>query len=193
MSITRALGWTAFVLAALVTGVAAIRPIMITLLDRSLIHDGPWRTTLTAGSREANFYERAAIAIGGIYALSKEETLYYTAFSDSEGRPLDGRCFYEVSGRPLPARWWSLTMYGADNYLVPNAAGVYSRHADNLQFEPDGSFAMPVSATPQARNWLPAPAQGEFSITARLYNPDPAIFKDLTAVALPQILRGTCR
>lgn len=193
MSIRTALGWAALVLAALAIGVAATRPIMRLLLDRSLIRDGAWRTTLTAGSTDANIYERAAIAIGGIYALSKQETLYYTAFTDSAGGTLDGRCDYLLRGRPLPARWWSLTLYGADSYLVPNDAGVYSRHADNLEFAADGSFEMPVSSQPQASNGLPSPARGEFSITARLYNPDPAIFKDLTAVALPQIVRGACR
>jgi hypothetical protein len=163
------------------------------LMERMAIHDGPWRTTLSAGASGANPYERAAIAIAGLYALGKDETIYYTAFTDSEGRTLDGRCDYAVRGRPLPARWWSLTMYGADHYLVPNAAGVYSRHANSLEFAADGSYLMPVSAGPQDRNWLPSPDRGAFSITARLYNPDPAIFKDLTAVPLPRIERGDCR
>lgn len=193
MSITRALGWTALVVAAVATGVIATRPVMQTLLNHSMIQAGPWRTTLSAGSAEANIYERAAIAIAGLYALSRQETLYYTAFVDSDGQPLDGRCDYRLRGLPLPARWWSLTMYGAEHYLVPNSADLYSRHADNLEFEADGSFYIPVSAQAQSRNWLPAPDDGEFSITARLYNPDPAVFRDLSAVALPEIRRGACR
>ena len=185
-------GWAALVVAALVTGVVSVKPTVRLLVERSAIKDGPWRTTLTAGAADANPYERTAIAVAGLYALGKQETLYYTAFADSEGRPLEGRCDYTLAGSPLPARWWSLTMYADDNYLVPNAPGIYSRHAGNLAFEPDGSFVVAVSAREQARNWLPAPA-GAFSITARLYNPDPAVFADLTKVALPAIVRGSCR
>lgn len=193
MSITRAAGWAALVIAALATGVAAVKPVMGALMERLAIHDGPWRTTLSAGSNDANLYESAAIAVAGLYALSKEETIYYTAFTDSQGRTLDGHCDYRVSGVALPARWWSLTMYGADNFLVANAANIYSRHANSLAFEPDGSYVVAVSSNTQPRNWLPSPEQGAFSITARLYNPDPAIFRDLTTVALPKIECGACR
>lgn len=193
MSITRAAGWAALVIAALATGVAAVKPVMGLLMERLAIHDGPWRATLSAGSSDANLYESAAIAVAGLYALSKEETIYYTAFTDNDGRTLEGRCDYRVSGRPLPARWWSLTMYGADNFLVANPAEIYSRHAGNLALEPDRSFVVLVSAKGPFGNWLPSPAEGAFSITARLYNPDPAIFHDLTAVPLPKIERGVCR
>jgi hypothetical protein len=136
---------------------------------------------------------RGAIAIAGLYALSREETVYYTAFTDSEGRELDGRCDYTLAGRPPPSRWWSFTLYGADHYLVDNPAHVYSRHAGNLALESDGGFRIAVSPAPQPRNWLPAPASGGFSITARLYNPEPALLRDLAGAPLPTIERGACR
>ena len=193
MSIKQGLGWAGLVAAALLTGVLSVKPIVGLTMERLAIQAGPWRTNVATGSSEANLYERAAVAVAGLYALSKEETLYYTAFTDSQGRALDGNCDYTLTGRPLPSRWWSLTLYGADHYLVANAAGIYSRHAGNLEFEPDGSYVVPVSAQVPARNGLAAPAQGAFSITARLYNPDPSVFKDLAAVALPSIARGSCR
>lgn len=84
-------------------------------------------------------------------------------------------------------------MYGADNYLVANSAGIYSRHVGNLDVAPDGSYVVPVSAQARPGNWLPAPAQGRFSITARLYNPEPSVLAAPAAVALPAIERGTCR
>lgn len=186
-------GHVVLVLAAMATGLVTVKPVMKVLMNRMTIAAGPWRTTLAAGSESANPYERAAIALVGLYALGRQETLYYTAYDDSDGRPLDGRCDYALAGRPLPARWWSLTLYGADNYLVPNAANLYSRHANNLETADDGAYAVAVSATPQPKNWLPSPAEGNFSITARLYNPDPAVFADLSNVALPTIARGACR
>ena len=193
MSINRALGWAALVLGAVVTGVLATQPMVKLVAGRASIQSGPWRTLAATGSAEANFYERAAVAAVGIYALSRKETVYYTAFTDSDGRELDGRCDYRLAGKPLPARWWSFTMYGDDSYLVPNAANVYSRHAHNLEFQADGSFVVAVSAQAQARNWLPSPPSGPFSITARLYNPDAAVSERPAAVELPRIERGTCR
>lgn len=193
MSISRALGWAVLVAGALLAGMLAVKPVMERVLERLAVRAGPWRTIVATGSADANPYERAAVALAGLYALSREETLYYTAFTDSEGRPLDARCDYRLAGRPLPSRWWSLTLYGADHYLVANAANVFSRHASNLQFEADGSFVVPVSAQAQPGNWLPAPADGAFSITARLYTPAPAVFADLAAVPLPAITREACR
>lgn len=193
MSINQAAGWAGLVVGALLAGVLAAKPVTVFVMERLVVSAGPWQTTATTGSSEANLYERAAIAVAGLYALSPQETVYYTAFTDSAGRALEGRCDYRLSGRPLPSRWWSLTLYGADHYLVANEAGVYSRHAGNLALEADGSFVVPVSARAQAGNWLPAPANGAFSITARLYNPEAAVLKDLGATALPAIERGACR
>jgi hypothetical protein len=193
MSIKRLAGWALLVAAAVAAGVLSVRPAMRAVLEASAVRSGPWSTVAGAGSAEANFYERAAIAIAGLYALSREETVYYTAFTDSEGRELDGRCDYTLAGRPPPSRWWSFTLYGADHYLVDNPAHVYSRHAGNLALESDGGFRIAVSPAPQPRNWLPAPASGGFSITARLYNPEPALLRDLAGAPLPTIERGACR
>jgi hypothetical protein len=193
MSINSALRWTGLVLAAAVTGALAAKPIVAAVLDRTAIRNGPWRTSLTTGSASANPYERAAVAVAGLYALSQDETIYFTAFTDSDGRALVGACDYRLAGRPLPARWWSVTLYGADHYLVENAAGIHSRHARSLELEADGSYVVAVAAARQPRNWLPAPAGGAFSLTLRLYNPGAALRSDLGAVALPVIAREACR
>ena len=187
------LKWAGFVLAVCLTGVLATKPIIAQMIDRTAIRNGPWRTSVNAGSVDANIYERAAVAVAGLYALAKEETIYYTAFTDSAGVPLESRCDYTLTGRPFPARWWSLTMYGADHYLVGNSANIYSRHASNLEFEPDRSYRVQVSSQAKPRNWLPAPEDGEFSITLRLYNPEAAIRENLATVELPGIQRETCR
>lgn len=193
MSISRVAGWIALVLAALIMGVASVRPVVRHMIDRLALANGPWRITLAAGSKDANLYERAAVAVAGLYALAKEETIYYTAFTDDDGRALDARCDYTMSGAPLPARWWSLTMYGADHYLVANTANVYSRHAGNLTLDATGNYTIAVSANAQPDNWLPSPPEGSFSITARLYNPKPEAVADVTKVAMPKIVRGACR
>lgn len=189
----RAHQWIGLALAAAVTGAVLARPVIGWTLDRTALRNGPWRTSLTTGAAAANPYERAAVAIAGLYALAREETVYYTAFEDSGGRTLDARCEYELAGRPLPARWWSVTMYGADHYLVDNAAGIYSRHAANLAAAGDGSYVVAISPRPQPANWLPAPAQGAFSVTLRLYNPGREVYDRPQTVALPEIRRKDCR
>lgn len=183
---------TALVLAALVTGVLMSKPVISTMIDRSALHNGPWRTSLVAGSADAGLYVRAAVAVAGLYALAKEETIYYTAFTDSDGETLSGACHYLLTGSPPASRWWSLTLYGADHYLVPNPGNIYSRHAANLAFNSDGSYQLRIAATVMPGNWLPSPPRGAFSITLRLYNPAPMVYQNLSRVALPEIRREHC-
>jgi hypothetical protein len=73
------------------------------------VSDGPWRTSLYTGSSEGGPYLRAHIAVHGLLALSREETIYYTAADDGEGNVLDGNCAYRIEGRDPPTRWWSIT------------------------------------------------------------------------------------
>ena len=163
------------------------------------VSNGPWRTSFVTGSRDADIYTRARVAVGGLLALAPSETVYWTTEHDGEGRPLDARCDYRVSGDELPARWWSVTLYGADQFLVPNDAGRYSFSQTTLAREPGGPWSMLVSseAKPsEAQNWLPsgrAGAPGPFSLTLRLYNPRPAVYQQPEALALPRIEREACR
>lgn len=188
----KALATTALVLSAIATGVLATKPLVARMMDRTAIHNGPWRTSVNTGSAKANLYERAAVAVAGLYALAKEETVYYTAFTDSEGRTLDGACRYRLEAAAPESRWWSLTLYGADHYLLPNPAGIYSRHAGNLVAGPDGRYVVEIGSTERTRNWLPSPPAGPFSITLRLYNPGAAVTQNLAGVTLPALRREGC-
>jgi hypothetical protein len=84
------------------------------------VRDGPWRTSLEAGSAQSGAVLRASVALHGLLALNRSETVYYSATTDGAGGALDARCAYRVTGRDPPARWWSITAYGADDYLIPN-------------------------------------------------------------------------
>lgn len=186
--------WALLTLAALATGVGLTQPAVRYVMGEIAVHDGPWLTSAGTGSMDADLYERAAVAVAGLYALSRAETVYYTAFTDDDGAPLTGRCDYRVSGQPPPARWWSLTLYGADHYLVANPQNLYSRHAANLKFAGDGSFSIPVSAAGAvAENLLPAPANAAFSLTLRLYQPAADAAANLATLELPSIKRASCR
>ena len=162
------------------------------------VSNGPWRTSFVTGSVDADLYTRARVAVGGLLALAPSETVYFTAPTDAEGFALDARCDYRVEGVELPARWWSLTLYGADQFLVPNEAGRFSFSQTTLAREPGGPWTMLVSSEPQpaAPNWLPSGgpgASGPFSLTLRLYNPEPVVYEQPERVTLPRITRESCR
>jgi hypothetical protein len=90
------------------------------------LSNGPWRTSLSTGSADSDLYTRASVALHGLLALNRSETIYYTAATDSSGAVLDGACAYDIVGRDPDARWWSITAYGSDDYLIPNPVDRYS-------------------------------------------------------------------
>lgn len=160
------------------------------------VSNGPWRTSFVTGSSDADLYTRARVAVGGLLALAPSETVYWNADLDSEGRALDAGCDYRVAGEELPARWWSVTGYGADHFLIANDAGRYSFSQTTLAREPGGPWSIEVSSEPREGNWLPSGrvgAQGPFALTLRLYDPEPPVYQQPASLALPRIVRGACR
>lgn len=157
------------------------------------VNVGPWQANLAAGSTGADLYTRAVVARRGLLALSREETLYYTATTDSEDRPLSGRCDYRLRGTDLAARWWSITAYGSDSFLIPNEARRYSLSQTTVVREPGRQYVIEVGASPMGRNWLPVQDGAPFELTARFYNPDPAVAAAPGSAALPPIERTACR
>lgn len=153
---------------------------------------GPWATSVTAGGPRAGLYERAAVAVHALLVLGRAESLYYHAHKDGSGRALSARCDYEIRGSPPPARWWSLTAYGDDDFLIPNAEHRYSFNMANTLREPDGRFVIRASPRPQKGNWLPLGAGGgRVSFTLRLYNPERDVAMDPARAPLPTIV-GNC-
>ena len=155
------------------------------------VADGPWRTSLAAGSSEGGPYLRAYVAVHALLALSRAETIYYNASEDSEGHPLDGHCSYRIEGRDPPARWWSITAYGADDFLIPNTADRYSVSMNSVTRRADGTFAVTLSKKPADGDWIPV-AAGHFDLTVRLYNPPAPAIADPAHVALPTIKKAAC-
>jgi len=157
------------------------------------VRNGAWGTSLATGSSEAGIYTRAAVAVGGLFALSKKETLYYTAFVDDRGEKLSASCDYVLEGREIDARWWSFTVYGEDHFLVPNREQRYSYNMLSLQRRPDRSYQVHLSSRQHTGNWLPTGTSGEFSVTLRLYNPARSVHEHPDTVALPSITKVACR
>lgn len=158
------------------------------------VKNGPWITNLKVGSADAGMYVRAVVARVGLFALNKTETIYYTAYADQDGGRLRSNCDYSIVGKDIPARWWSVTLYGEDNFLIPNPQHIYSYNMTNLKREPDGTFRIFVSQSPKPGNWLPAGAASQnLTITLRCYNPEPILYQQPEKVELPRIIKEGCR
>jgi len=155
------------------------------------VSSGPWQTSMFAGSSQGGPYLRARIAVHGLLALGREETIYYAAARDSDGEALDGNCTYRLEGRDPPARWWSITAYGADDFLIPNSADRYSVSMNSVARRGDGTFQVTLSQQPAEGNWIPL-AAGYFDLTVRLYNPQATVVAGPAQVALPVIKKASC-
>ena len=155
------------------------------------ISNGPWKTNLTTGTAQSNPYYRASVAVHGLLALNPSEAIYYTANTDSDGHALDGHCLYEITGHDPDTRWWSITAYGADDYLIPNPAHRYSVSATDVARGASGAFAVQVGGDSGGGNWIPV-GSGRFSLSLRLYNPGPSVVRDPAHTALPALKQVSC-
>ncbi len=134
---------------------------------------GGWHFNRAAGSIAAGPYTRAIIARDGLLALSAREALYFTIFTDDQGRPLSESCVYELTGRDLDARWWSVTLYADDSFLAMNNDHAHSVDASRVSYSADGYWRARIAPVKgDAINWISSrAARRGFSLTLRVYNP----------------------
>ncbi|TNE49074.1 MAG: DUF1214 domain-containing protein [Deltaproteobacteria bacterium] len=183
------------------------------------VHNGPWRTSLTTGSSKANMYTRATVSVGGLFALNKSEAVYFIADRDSNNQALRSHCSYRIQGGVIEARWWSITLYGSDFFLIPNDANRYSFTMRELQSLPQPkkatsqpakpakpekkpaqwSFVLgpkrPQGTKPQHdKGWIPTGSKkgSQLYLNLRLYHPKAAVVKALKTTPLPTITRLGC-
>lgn len=187
--------WIVAVVAAVAIGGAigyfSVNPLLNLVTRLSTVKVGPWGTSLAAGSSSANPYLRAWIARHALLALRKEETIYFSAYTDEDGEPLRGDRDYRIEGRAPDARWWSITAYGEDDFLIPNEPGRYSWGSTEIGLDEEGRFTIHLSRTPKPGYWLPAGEAKRLCLSLRLYNPGPAYYDraSLRNVELPRIIR----
>lgn len=162
-----------------------------------MIYNGPWRVNPVMDL--SNHFQRALIAKVGLFALRETEVIYFTATMDNEGNPLDSEHDYIIEGTVPDARYWSYTVYGDDNFLVPNPGKIYGYNQETIHFTPQESdnpelsehtqpiYTMILSRDESDHNWLPSGQNKQLAITLRLYNAAPAVYKNLATIPLPDI------
>ncbi|MFM7396333.1 MAG: DUF1214 domain-containing protein [Gammaproteobacteria bacterium] len=183
-------------LLAVVLGVGSAW-LWLTRVGISGVDAGAWRVNLLAGSRDADAYTRARIAIGAVLALGRSETLYYTTDHDDDGAPLRAECRYRIEGIPPPARWWSVTAYAADHFLFPNDAKRYSVSGETVTPDAAGRFSATLGPSTEASqndtSWIPTAGRGGMRLTLRLYGAAEAVQRAPGSLTTPSIRRvGAC-
>jgi hypothetical protein len=161
-------------------------------LNDGFVASGPWETGKSFGTLDASTLTRAKVALSGLLALPAKEAMYFTAQNDSDGRALDGRCTYDVRGGQLDGRWWSVTLYEGEGWLVKNAANRWSIPASAVSPDAQGRWSFTVSPDAQSGSWLPTGSVEAFDLTLRLYHPSADIIKSPETAQLPIIDRKGC-
>jgi hypothetical protein len=169
----------------------------------SLLNTSGWVTVDGIGSKDADFITRAVIAKIGLFANSKDKTLYFAArtgdgidykklfANPSHWFLLSNEKHYRIKGNiRIPAAWWSITLYDANDFLVRNPENRYSYTNYNLITDADGNFTIDVAAQKpaEATNWLPAPLDGPFNLKLRIYEPSSQIHENITTYPLPRVM-----
>ena len=148
---------------------------------------GPWGTPLDAGGVNRNIYTRAVVAVRATLGLSRKETIYFGAMTDSAGAKLRGECTYTVHGPDLPARWWSITLYANDQYLIANPANRYSYASANIARGEKGDFSITVGPTAAPGNYLDTARAPHLELLTRLYQPLADAAANPAGIKLPAI------
>jgi len=151
---------------------------------------GPWRSGADYGTARASAYTRAVVALRGLLALPAHEARYYNAAVDSAGEPLDGKCHYRVSGGAIPSKWWSLTLYDHEGYLVANQANRFSIASATVANP--AKWEILVAPAEQAGLWLPTGRIDRFELTLRTYLPNDGGIGTMTRDQLPSIVKEGC-
>ncbi len=184
---------------------AATAPFLESGVVHSLNHGWSMLAPEFTGNFGTNYAIRAAIAKSGYLMLRAPNAIYPTWSNTSAGSPGQGlsgpmqtikpdeALLYDfVGGRPplSQAGFWSLTVYGADNFLIENPLAIYALgdrsnltypdgrkvYAGGSDVGENGSFQILVQAADNpppknwSSNWLPGPAGGgDVQVLLRFY------------------------
>jgi hypothetical protein len=185
-------------------GIVAGRPLRWGPLDRWIVGMGRWAADFRVarelkkprslvrgwstppanlGQYGTDYRTRAVVAMVGLGANLPADAMYPQAQVDAQGATLHGshryRLHFRAGDLPPVKAFWSVTAYGADDYLIDNPLHRFALgDRDPLVFSADGSLDLWIQAdAPPAErrsNWLPVKAGAPFLLNARLYWPKEA-------------------
>ncbi len=145
--------------------------------DMKLEHG--WLFTTKTGLYGTGYRQRALVTAIGLGANRPQDAVYPTSEGPDAIKKYSGEHKYTMhfdkGGLPPTNGFWSITMYDASYFFVPNALNRYTVSARNkFKTNPDGSvdlyFQHDSPGKDKEANWLPAPS-GQFILMMRLYWP----------------------
>jgi hypothetical protein len=135
--------------------------------------------TKDVGQYGTDYLQRALVTAIGLGANRPQDAIYPTSEKDADGKEYDGNKNYVMhfdKGQMPPVDgFWSLTMYDASFFFVPNPLKRYTLSQRNkFVTNADGSVDLYLQADSPGKakeaNWLPAP-KAKFIPMLRLYWP----------------------
>jgi hypothetical protein len=150
--------------------------------------NGSWMVHKTMDMGEDKLFT-AQIAVATLYALKSSEVLYMVAAKDADGNPLNAEHEYVISGNAnhLNARYWSITLYADDYFLIPNEMKKYSFNKFNTACDDDGNFTIAISKNKQNGNRIPSGGEGQLYLLLRMYHADKTVYENIETIDLPKI------
>jgi len=150
---------------------------------------GNWQTVdKDKDLNTADLLTIAQIAVYGPYALTKKEVIYLSTSTDSEGNALDPKSDYVIKGKKLDAKYWSITAYDENGFLIKNPINKYSYNLEDVKYEADStSYKINLSGSEKKENWLPVNNVKKTTLIIRLYLPSEKLRENLTVETLPSI------
>jgi hypothetical protein len=125
---------------------------------------------LGRGGVHDDFIVGALCALNGILCQDPVDATYIQAFTDVDGRPLEGSqrstLRFEKGALPPVKEFWSLTMYGADHNLVDNPINRYAIRERTPGVKPNADGSLTLYLQPDSpgkdkeTNWLLTPQAG---------------------------------
>jgi hypothetical protein len=139
-----------------------------------------WTYFTQTGLYGTQYLDRALVTAIGLGANRPQDAIYPTSEKDAAGKEYaggDNKYVMHIDKGQFPPvnGFWSLTMYDANYFFVPNALNRYTLSSRNKYVtNADGSVDLYLQAEPPGKdkeaNWLPAP-KGRFIPMLRLYWP----------------------
>src|SRR5580704_529445 len=135
--------------------------------------------TKDVGQYGTDYLQRALVTAIGLGANRPKDAIYPTSEKDADGKEYDGTKNYVMhidKGQMPPVDgFWSLTMYDAKFFFVPNPINRYTLSSRNkFVTNSDGSVDLYLQADSPGKakeaNWLPTP-KAKFIPMLRLYWP----------------------
>ena len=158
-----------------------------------------WTILPSPGDPDRSIYTRAGVAAAGTFASKKPEQAYYQTEIDIEDQPLNGNCLYRLSGEDIESRWWSITAYANDGFLIENTEKLYSYNSETINYNANGGFEIyflgdnDFISDVSNENWLRVNQDENFNVSLRIYYPGEEFFSNLRRVNLPIVEKVKCK